>query len=162
MVDAEEDYAVVPHLAAETALLFQGLGLLATGFAPVVDEAVVAPAHVLLETATVIAMHPAVGVAGVAKYPADHVQDAGMPRRVAFLDLCQLGGKIRGGEIAVVRHDSLLAGMDRREGKNLWVIASAIKYANPGVGAHCMRPVWANSSSPLQIGYLTTNTIILF
>jgi hypothetical protein len=27
---------------------------------------------------------------------------------------------------------------------------SAIKYANPGVGAHCMRPDWANSSSPLR------------
>ena len=40
-----------------------------------------------------------------------------MPRPVSFLDLCQLEGKIRGGEIAVLRHVSHLAGMGRREGK---------------------------------------------
>lgn len=65
MVDVEEDDAVVGDLVTEVALFGQFPPFLPALFAPVVDEAVVAPADILLEPAMVRAVHPAVGIAGL-------------------------------------------------------------------------------------------------
>src|SRR6266581_6079790 len=116
MVDVEKDYAVVLDLVTESALFLQLLPLLATEFAPVVYEAIVAPSDVLLEPAMVHAVHPAVGVGGVIEEAADHAEDARMSRRVVFFDLRHLGSKCGGGEKDERQQGSLLIG-----GKPGWI-----------------------------------------
>lgn len=109
MVDVEEDHAVVLDLVAEVALHLHLPPLLAAEFAPVVDEAVVAPADVLLQPAMVLAVHPAVGVGGMIEEAVDHDKDPAMSRRVVFLDLRKLCRKGWGGKIDEHRHGALLA-----------------------------------------------------
>lgn len=115
MVDVEEDHAVILDLMAEAALLLQLDPLLSAEFAPVIYEAVVAPADVLLEPAMLPAVHPAVGVGRVIEKPVYHAEDAGMTWRVVFLDLRHLGSKGRYGEIYERRHGFLLTGVKRLE-----------------------------------------------
>lgn len=115
MVDIEEDHVVILDLMAEAALHLHLHPLLTTEFAPVIYEAIVAPADVLLEPAMVLAVHPTVGVGGVIKEPVYHAEDAGMTWRVVFLDLRHLGSKSRDGVIYERWHGSLLAGVNRLE-----------------------------------------------
>ena len=124
MVDVKEDHAVILDLMAEAALLLQLLPFLTAEFAPVIDEAVIAPADVLLEPAMVPAVHPAVSVGRVIEEPVYHVEDAVMTLRVVFLDLRHLGSKGRDGEIYERRHGFLLTGVNRLECQNHWGKAS--------------------------------------
>ena len=120
MVDIEEDHAVILDLMAEAAPYLHLHPLLTAEFAPVIYEAIVAPADVLLEPAMVLAVHPAVGVGGVIKEPVYHTEDAGMTWRVVFLDPRHLGSKSRDGVIYERRHGSLLTGVNRVECQTQW------------------------------------------
>lgn len=128
MVDVEEDHAVILDLMAEAALHLQLHPLLTAEFAPVIYEAVVAPADVLLEPTMVLAVHPAVGIGGVIEEPVYHAEDAGMAWRVVFLDLRHLRSKGRDGVIYERRHGSLLAGVNRLECQTQWVLQKTGKY----------------------------------
>jgi hypothetical protein len=105
VVDVEEDHAVlIKKLLAHPAHFLQLLPLLPAKFAPVVDKAVVASPHVLLEPSVVSPVHPAVRVPRILQQPADDIKNPRMPWRVVFLDLFHLGSKRGGGEIAKLRH----------------------------------------------------------
>ena len=103
MVDVEEDHAVVGHLAAVAAMLHLP-GLLAALFAPVVDEPVVAPTHIFLQSSVVHAVHPAVGIVRVVEQPVDHLLDPFVPARVTTADILQLDGEFFGGVIGESTH----------------------------------------------------------
>jgi hypothetical protein len=98
MIDIKKYYAVVIDLMAESALFFELFTFFAACFAPMVDEAVVAPTNVLFESAMILAVHPAIGVGRVIKESLDDHKDALMPRRVVFLNLRHLGSESRRGE----------------------------------------------------------------
>jgi hypothetical protein len=99
VIDIKEYHAVVFDLMAESALFFVLFAFFPACFAPMVDEAVVAPTDVIFEPAMVLAMHPAVGVGRVIKEPIDDHKDALMPRRVVLLNLRHFGSEKLRGEI---------------------------------------------------------------
>lgn len=103
VVDVEEYDAVVSHVAARAAVL-QPLSLFAALLAPVVDQPVVTPAHVLLQAAMMHAMHPAVGIARIFKQSADHLLYALMSGRIDATDFFHFGGELFGWVIDVYVH----------------------------------------------------------
>lgn len=104
VVHVEKDDAVVIHLVAEAAGMGQLPSLFAALGAPVINQAVIAPADVFLEPAMVVAVHPAIGIGRVVKQAVDDLQDPGVPRRIVLLDLVQLAAEVRRREIGKWGH----------------------------------------------------------
>ena len=87
MIKIKEDHTVVRDGLAVFTYFFLPMIFFAALPAPVVDDPVVSPAHILLEAAPVHAVHFAVRIARLVKQPVDHFHDAIVAGRITVLHL---------------------------------------------------------------------------